>query len=124
MNALSGRNPGSPESDAPPEIAEPFLFGIVGLGMLNGLFSPFVPLAVILNPIWYPSALLPNSMPFILMFASLIVSTLTIMVAGVPAALYERFANKGRTGRISLWIWVSVLAFLSVPAVLRALSSL
>jgi len=105
-------------------LAEPFLFGILGLGILNGIFSPLTGLVFLVNAFWYPSTFLPVSAPFILLFASLITSTLMIMVAGIPAALYERFANGGRTNTLSLWIWVSTLAVLSLPAVMRAFSAL
>jgi hypothetical protein len=110
--------------NAPVVLAEPFLFGILGLGILNGIFSPFTGFVFLVHAFWYPSTFLPVSAPFILLFASLITSTFTIMLAGVPAALYERFANGGRTNTLSLWIWVSTLAILSLPAVLRAFSAL
>ena len=110
--------------DEPVVVAEPFLFGILGLGIINGIFSPFTGFVFLVNPFWYPSTFLPVSAPFIFLFASLITSTLTIMVAGIPAALYERFANAGRTNTMSLWIWVSTLAILSMPAVIRAFGAL
>lgn len=105
-------------------MAESFIFGIVAMGLLNGLFSPLLGYAVILHPLWYPTGFLPGSPSFLFMFASLMVSTLTIMVAGVPAALYERFVSRGKTTVVSLWIWVSVLAILTMPAALRGLSLL
>lgn len=114
--------PATPRADVP--LAEPFLFGILALGILNGIFSPALAFVFLLHPFWYPSIFLPLSMPFIMLFASLITSTLTIMAAGIPAALYERIANGGRTNEVSLWIWVSVLAILSMPAVGRALGAL
>jgi hypothetical protein len=113
-----------PEESTRAEIAEPFLFGILALGIVNGIFSPALTFVFLVNSLWYPSQFLPHSTAFVMMFASLITSTLTIMLAGVPAALYERFFNRGRTNEVSLWIWVSALAVMSVPAVLRALSSL
>lgn len=116
--------PQGPESETDFAIAEPFLFGILALGIVNGLFSPLLGLAVILNPLWYPSGFLPGSMSFLMLFASLVVSTLTIMAAGVPAALYERFFNKGKTNDVSLWIWISVLAVITMPAAVRAIAAL
>lgn len=118
--------PNTPTPDEPPrpEIAEPFLFGILALGIINGIFSPLVTFVFLINSLWYPSLFLPHSTAFVMMFASLITSTLTIMIAGIPAALYERFFNRGRTNEVSLWIWVSVLAVLSVPAVLKAINAL
>lgn len=105
-------------------MAESYIFGILALGIINGLFSPMVAYAVILQALWYPSGFLPASPSFLFMFSSLMVSTFSIMLAGVPAALYERFVSRGKTTNTSLWIWVSALAILSMPAVLRALSLL
>ena len=47
-----------------------------------------------LHPVWYPS-FLPAMLPLLLMLSSLIVATLTLMIGGVPAALYERFSSRG-----------------------------
>lgn len=103
---------------------EPFLFGILALGIVNGIFSPMTGMMFILNPLWYPSNFLPSSPAFVGMFASLIVSTMSIMLAGIPAALYERFFGKGRTTVHSLWIWIACLAVVSMPAAVRAIGLL
>lgn len=125
VSAMTNQTSSPPPGESGPEVAlaEPFLFGILGLGMLNGIFSPFTGFVFLVHQFWYPSAFLPVSAPFIMLFASLITSTMAIMIAGVPAALYERFVHRGPTNIVSLWIWVSVLSFISVPAVLRALSA-
>jgi hypothetical protein len=116
--------PPADDAHADVPLAEHFIFGILGLGIVNGIFSPVLGIVFLLHPFWYPSIFLPLSAPFIMMLASLLTSTLTIMLAGIPAALYERCFNRGRTNEVSLWIWVSVLAVLSVPAVLRAINAL
>lgn len=125
--APTAERPAPAEPEGPVEsvpMAESFIFGIVAMGLLNGLFSPMLGYAVILHPLWYPTGFLPGSPSFLFMFASLMVSTLTIMVAGVPAAVYERFVSRGKTTVVSLWIWVSVLAILTMPAALRGVSLL
>lgn len=126
VSAMSRQTNNPPPGDAGPEVvlAEPYLFGILGLGMLNGIFSPVTGFVFLVHQFWYPSTFLPVSAPFIMLFASLITSTMAIMIAGVPAALYERFIHRGPTNTMSLWIWVSVLSVISVPAVLRALNAL
>lgn len=116
-------NPNATPEPAP-VIAEPFLFGILGLGIVNGIFSPLTQFVILFRHLWYPDIFLPSSFQFVAMFASLIVSTLSIMVAGIPAALYERFLGNGRTSEVSLWIWVSALALISMPAVLNGLARL
>jgi hypothetical protein len=40
--------------DAPVVLAEPFLFGILGLGILNGIFSPFTGFVFLVHAFWYP----------------------------------------------------------------------
>lgn len=94
------------------------IIGIAGLGILNGLFSPMLSYAVVLHGLWLP-AFIPVTPSFLFMFASLLVSTVTIMLAGVPAALFERFSGKTETTGTSVLIWIGTLALLSIPAVER-----
>ena len=52
------------------------------------------------------------------MFASLMASTATIIVGGIPAAIYERFIGaKDDSTEVSLWIWLAGTAILTLPAV-------
>lgn len=95
-----------------------YIIGIAGLGILNGLFSPLLLQVLLLSPYWLPSYI-PISPNFMFMFSSLATSTLMIMFAGVPAALYERFTGKTETTEISSLIWIGALAILSVPAIER-----
>ncbi len=96
---------------------------LLGFAIVNGIFSPLTIFVIALYWLWYP-ILLPPYLPVVAMMASLIVSTLTIMVAGVPAAIYERFAGSDGTDTISAWIWLSCTALLSVPAINRVFSVL
>ena len=59
-----------------------------------------------------------GNVALIVLFASLMLSTATLIVAGIPAALYERYlgANADSTDA-SLWIWLAGTAILSIPAV-------
>lgn len=119
--------PPAPEPEPHPGdlfAVEPFLFGILSMGIVNGIFSPMTGLLVILNPLWYPSNFFPASPAFVGMFASLIVSTMSIMIAGIPAAIYERVFGKRRTTVYSLWIWIACLSVVSMPAVVRAIGLL
>lgn len=116
--------PAAPVSETEARVAEHFIFGILGLAILNGIFSPLLFYVVLMQNFWYPVQFMPHSLSFVMMFASLITSTLTIMVAGIPAALYERFLNKGRTNEVSLWIWLATLAFLTMPAAIAAIQQL
>ncbi len=95
-----------------------YYMGIAFFGMINGLFNPtWVLLSVIHVQILAP-ALLFGSVPLALMFASLMVSTATIIVGGIPAAIYERIVgstNDSTEG--SLWIWLAATALLTLPAI-------
>ena len=52
------------------------------------------------------------------MFASLMVSTATIILGGIPAAIYERFIGaKDDSTEASLWIWLAGTALLTLPAI-------
>ena len=45
-------------------------------------------------------------------------STATLIVAGIPAALYERYVGaKDDSTDTSLWIWLVGTALLAIPAV-------
>jgi hydrogenase/urease accessory protein HupE len=93
------------------------------ISMLNGIFSPFTLFVFITYGVWYPWFLpqLPQAVYFA---ASLIVSTLTIMTSGIPAALYERYSGQESSGLAGL-IWAAFAVLLTMPALpnmLRALS--
>lgn len=100
------------------------LVPIMALAIVNGIFSPWVLAVFVLYPVWYP-AWAPPYTQLVYMGSALILSTLTLMVAGVPAALYERFAAAPRGG-ITTGIWLACAAILTLPAlpnVLRALGA-
>ena len=45
-------------------------------------------------------------------------STATIIVGGIPAALYERYIGaKDDSTDVSLWIWLAGTGILTLPAV-------
>ena len=50
-------------------------------------------------------------------FASLMLSTATIILGGIPAAIYERLAGiEGNSTPTSLWIWLAGTGVLTIPA--------
>ena len=95
-----------------------YFVGIAFFGMINGLFNQvWLVFALIHMQILAP-ALLFGSVPLTLMFASLMVSTATIIVGGIPAAIYERAVGaKGDSTDASLWIWLAATALLTLPAI-------
>ncbi len=96
---------------------------IVGLAILNGIYSPLLIMVYALQGIWYPF-FLPPMLPLVFMLSSLILATLTLMVGGVPAALYERLACGGRTSFVSGLIWLAGVVVLTLPAVPNILKAL
>jgi hypothetical protein len=96
---------------------------VVGLAILNGIFSPVLIAVFALQGIWYPF-FLPPVLGLVFAFSSLILSTLTLMVAGVPAALFERLASDGKSSFTSGLIWLAgviLLTFPALPNILKAL---
>jgi len=94
-----------------------YFVGIALFGMINGLFNQlFLWFALIPMQILAP-ALLFGSVPLTLMFASLMVSTATIILGGIPAAAYEHFIGaKDDSTDASMWIWLAGTALLTLPA--------
>lgn len=94
-----------------------YYIAIAAFGMINGLFNQaLMPTAYVFVKVLAP-ALLFGSESLTLMFASLMVSTGTLIVAGVPASLYERFIGaKDDSTEASLWIWLAGTALLTLPA--------
>jgi hypothetical protein len=97
------------------DVTQHNLIIIVAIAILNGIFSPALIAVFALNPVWYPS-FLPAMLPLLFLLSSLIVATLTLMIGGVPAALYERFARRERSV-LSGYIWLASVLVLTLPAI-------
>lgn len=95
-----------------------YYVGIAFFGVVNGLFNQLWLLFALIHVQVISPALLFGSVPLTLMFASLMVSTATIILGGIPAALYERFIGvKDDSSETSLWIWLAGTAVLTIPAI-------
>ena len=91
---------------------------VVGLSLVNGLFSPALPVVMAFWPVWLPELIPPE--PLILFYAaSLIVACGTFILAGVPAALYERLAGRPVGDPATLRLWLAGIGLLLVPALAR-----
>jgi hypothetical protein len=95
-----------------------YFVGIAFFGMINGLFNQaLVPFAYLFAKVLAPG-LFFGSESLALMFASLMASTATVIVGGIPAALYERYIGaKDDSPDVSLWIWLAGTAVLTLPAI-------
>jgi hypothetical protein len=95
-----------------------YFIGIAFFGMVNGLFNQTWLLFALLHVQILAPALLFGSVSLTLMFSSLMVSTATIILGGIPAAVYEHIAGaKDDSTEASLWIWLAGTALLTLPAI-------
>jgi uncharacterized membrane protein len=95
-----------------------YYVGIALFGMINGLFNQLWLLFALVPMKLLAPALFFGNVSLTLMFASLMVSTATIIVGGIPAALYERYIGaKEDSTEVSLWIWLAGTGILTIPAI-------
>jgi hypothetical protein len=93
---------------------------VVGICVLNGIFSPYLNLAIPISAVLLPE-LFPRTVEWVLFWASVLLASATLLFSGVPAALYERLARPGAEATAPLWIWLAGAVTLSLPAALRTL---
>jgi hypothetical protein len=87
----------------------------VGLSLLNGqAFSPyFDPIYFLLRPFIAGTFI---STPLAAFYVtSIFVSVVSLAVAGIPAAIYERLRGLDETTPISIAIWLGALIVISIP---------
>jgi hypothetical protein len=94
-----------------------YFIGIAFFGMINGMFNPFLVIAYIWSKVLVGYVLFEVE-PLIFLFAALMLSTGTIIIGGIPAAIYERFAGiKDDSTVASLWIWLAGTGILTIPSI-------
>ena len=94
-----------------------YYVGIAFFGMINGLFNQLALLFALIHVQILAPALLFDNVSLTLMMSSLMVSTATIILAGIPAAIYERVTGTGDDSTpTSLWIWLAGTGILPLPA--------
>jgi len=81
---------------------------IMGLCLVNGLISPLLPIVWSLHPVWMPEMVRATN-EVIFYGASLILSTATLLIAAVPAAIGERL---GLSQRDAMFVWLAGVALL------------
>src|SRR5215217_3937205 len=95
-----------------------YYIAIAFFGMINGLFNQTWLLFALIHVQILAPALLFGSVPLTLLFSSLMVSTATIILGGIPAAIYERIVGaKDDSTVVSLWISLAGTAILTIPAI-------
>lgn len=94
-----------------------YYIGIAFFGMINGIFNPLFFLVFQIS-VFLMAEPLFGSTAAIAYFASLMLSTGTVILAGIPAALYERYVGaRDDSTIVSLWIWLAGTAILTLPAI-------
>ncbi len=88
---------------------------VLGVCVVNGLFSPFLSIAIPIAAVLMPE-LFPKTHQWVLFFSSVLVSSATLFFSGVPAALYERLVERDPEATTAMWIWLAGALFLSLPA--------
>lgn len=88
---------------------------VVTVSAINGILSPFIAVAFALAPVWLPE-LVPPSAGIVAYLSSLIVATATLILSGVPAALYERIIGVRPNDTVPLYVWLATAIVISVPA--------
>lgn len=86
----------------------------VGACLLHGLVSPALMIVAFFYPVWLPE-MLPPTAEIVFYGASLIVSTATLLVSAVPAALAERL---GASPATALRVWFGTALAIACLAVL------
>ncbi|MCW2306447.1 hypothetical protein [Rhodobium gokarnense] len=93
-----------------------FLIAILAFAILNGIFSPFRLVAHVIVLAMAPGFFVASP-AIVLLVSSLLTATVTIMLGGVPAAVFERVTGRAESDAVSLWLWLAGVALLSLPAI-------
>jgi len=88
---------------------------VIGLCVVNGLFSPYLQVAVPITTVLLPE-LFPKTVEWVLMFSSILVSTATLLGSGAPAALWERLVEGSPQSLAPMWIWLGAATLMTLPA--------
>lgn len=94
------------------------LVGIAGFALLGGMhFSPyFDPVYVLLRP--FTPTLIVSSPLLTFYFTSLFIAISTVILAGIPAALFERVTGRQVSDGYSLGIWFIGVMLFAAPVLM------
>lgn len=93
-----------------------YLIGIATFSLINGMhFSPwFEPISILFRPILY--GFYVTSPVIVFYLTSLLLSVGTVLVAGIPAAIFERVTGRTQSDGTSMLIWLIGTGLLAFPA--------
>lgn len=94
-----------------------FLVAIAAMSLVSGMhFSPYFDPAFVLVSVILAPGFFVTSKILLFYFTSLFISVAALVLAGVPAALFERFTGRERSDAVSLGIWLAGCFLLALPA--------
>src|SRR5262245_50363528 len=94
-----------------------YYIGIAFFGMINGLFNQEALAFTLIHMQILAPVLLFGSLSLTLMFSSLMVSTATIIIGGIPRAIIGCVVGaKDASTEGSLCVWLARTAMLTLPA--------
>lgn len=93
------------------------LIAIAIVSLLSGMhFSPYFDAMFVLMRPFAPAFFI--SSPLLLFYlTSLTISVFVVMLAGVPAALFERSTGRNQSDLASLGVWLAGTVLLGLPAI-------
>ena len=94
---------------------QPYVIAIVLFATINGIFSPWLGAVLPFVFVLMPSFFL-GSLGMLLFMSSILFATLTLIVGGIPAALYERWIGAKESTEFSMWLWLAGVGVLTLPA--------
>jgi hypothetical protein len=96
-----------------------WLLAIAGVALLNGsTYSPlFDSILYFMRPAGRVFFIASPTVFFYL--TSVVLSLLTVLLAGIPAAIYERIRGLRESTPVSLAIWFAAAVLLALPAIMN-----
>lgn len=93
-----------------------YFIGIATLSLINGMNSSpyFEPAAILLRPILFGFSI--TSAVIIFYLTSLIISVGSVIIAGVPVAIFERVTGRTTSDSTSMALWFGCTALLTIPS--------
>ncbi|HSV28973.1 MAG TPA: hypothetical protein VLL76_05425 [Candidatus Omnitrophota bacterium] len=92
------------------------MIAVLAMSALAGFTSPALLWVYSLAGFWLPDFMATPA--FALYGTSLIVSVSVLLLAGVPAAVFERVTGRGETDMSSMAIWLVGAGLLTLPGML------
>lgn len=99
-----------------------YIIGIASLSLLNGMhFSPYFSfVAIPFGPILREYGITSPVITFYL--ASLIVAVGSVMVAGIPVAIFERLTGRRQSDSTSMAVWLGAIFLITLPSLMGLVS--